>query len=75
MLHVNHETFEEIMERTTPFVKLISETKAFNSSGGHMALKTRLAVSLHWLAGTSYLDLCFAWSVAFSTFYHPNCVL
>jgi len=32
-------------------------------------------VTLRWLAGGSYLYLCFAWGVAPSTFYHINGVL
>ena len=35
----------------------------------------RLAVTLRWLAGALYLDLCFAWGIATSTFYHPEGVL
>ncbi len=61
MFRVDRETFDEVMERITPFVKVPNEVKAFNSSGGPITLKTRLAVSLRWLAGGSYLDLCFAW--------------
>jgi hypothetical protein len=34
--------------------------KAFNSSSGPISLRTKLAVSLRWLAGGSYLDLYFA---------------
>jgi DDE superfamily endonuclease len=75
MFRVDRETFDEVMERITPFVKVPNEVKAFNSSGGPITLKTRLAVSLRWLAGGSYLDLCFAWGIAFSTFYHPTGVL
>ena len=75
MFRVDHKTFDEVMERITPFVKVPNEVKAFNSSGGPITLKTRLAVSLCWLAGGSYLDLCFAWDIAFSTFYHPTGVL
>ncbi len=49
--------------------------KACNSSGAPIVLVTRWAVTLRWLAGGSYLDLCFAWGVATSTFYHPDGVL
>ncbi len=44
-------------------------TKAINSSGAVVPLKTRLAVTLRWLAGGSYLDLCFAWGLGVLTFY------
>ncbi len=32
-------------------------------------------MSLRWLAGGSYLDLCFAWGVGVATFYADNGVL
>ncbi len=75
MFHVDRATFDEILETISPFVKTPNEVKAYNSSGGPIVLKTRLAITLRWLAGASYLDLCFAWGVAFSTFYHPTGVL
>lgn len=75
MFHIDCEMFDAILISITPFVKVPNETKAFNSSGGSIPLKTKLAVTLRWLAGGSYLDLCFAWGVAFSTFFHPNGVL
>jgi hypothetical protein len=75
MFRIDRETFDAILICITPFVKVPNETKAFNSSGGSIPLKTKLAVTLRWLAGGSYLDLCFAWGVAFSTFFHPNGVL
>jgi hypothetical protein len=52
-----------------------SEENVDNSSGQPVVLKTRLAVSLWWLAGGSYLDLCFAWGMVVSTFYAENGVL
>jgi hypothetical protein len=36
---------------------------------------TRLAVTLRWLAGGSYIDLCFAWGVSVASFYGENGVL
>jgi hypothetical protein len=29
-------------------------------------------VMLRWLAGGSYLDLCFAWGIGFSKFHHNH---
>jgi hypothetical protein len=34
-----------------------------------------MAVTLRWLAGASYLDLCFSFGIVSATFYHPNGVL
>jgi hypothetical protein len=46
----------------------LNVTKAINSSCAVVPLKTRLAVTLRWLAGGSYLDLCFAWGLGVLTF-------
>ena len=50
----------------------VNVSKAVNSSGHSVTLKTRLAVSLRWLAGGSYLDLCFAWGLGILTFYDTD---
>jgi hypothetical protein len=63
------------MEMITPFMKTKNLGKAHNSSGAPVLLKTRLAVTLRWLAGASYLDLCFGFGIANSTFYHADGVL
>jgi len=75
MFRIDCEMSDAILISITPFVKVPNETKAFDSSGGSVQLKTKLAVTLCWLAGGSDLDLYFAWGVAFSTFFHPNGVL
>lgn len=75
MFRVDRATFGEIMERITPFIQAKNLRKACNSSGAPILLKTRLAVTLRWLAGASYLDLCFAFGISSSTFYHSDGIL
>lgn len=75
MFRVDRCTFDEVLGRIAPHMRCRNEAKAENSSGAPIVLKTRLAVTLRWLAGASYLDLCFAWGVATSTFYHADGVL
>jgi hypothetical protein len=75
MFRINHATFLEVLDKITPFMVVKNDTKARNSSGSPIALKSRLAVTLRWLAGSSYLDLCFSFGVAPATFYHPTGVL
>jgi hypothetical protein len=75
MFRVDRETFGELMESTASFMKDRNAMKAANSSGSPITLKARLAVTLRWLAGASYLDLCFSFGIAPSTFYHPNGML
>jgi hypothetical protein len=60
MFRMDRETFSEVVEKIKPFMQAKNLAKACNSSGAPVVLKTRLAVMLRWLAGTSYLDLCFA---------------
>jgi len=71
---VDRDTFSFILTKIEPYFN-VNEVKAANSSGEPISLKTRLAVSLRWLAGGSYLDLCFAWGVGVATFYADNGVL
>jgi len=75
MFRLDRLTFEDLLDRISSHVKLLNEVKVHNSSGRSISLKNKLAVTIRWLAGGSYLDLCFAWGVAFSTFYHPEGVL
>jgi hypothetical protein len=53
--------------------------KARNAVGrglaGEITVRTRLAVTLRWLAGGHYVDLCFAWGVGKSTFFSERGVL
>ena len=75
MFRVDRLTFEEIVGKITPFLRLRNSTKARNSSGSEISITTRLAVTLRWLAGASYLDLCFAWGISSSSFYSRRGVL
>lgn len=49
--------------------------KAKCSSGSPIKTVTRLAEALRWLAGSSYIDLCFAWGVFVASFYGEHGVL
>jgi hypothetical protein len=75
MFRVDRYTFDEILEKISPFLDEKNDQKAINSSGSPVTNKTRLAVTLRWLAGGSYVDLCFAWGVGVSTFYGERGVI
>jgi hypothetical protein len=75
MFRVDRKTFLEVLDNISPFMVAKNATKARNNSGSPISLMSRLAVTLRWLAGASYLDLCFSFGVAPSTFYHHNGVL
>jgi hypothetical protein len=71
MFHVDRDTFNFILNKLESFFPL-NVTKAVNSSGAAVPLKTRLAVTLQWLEGGSCLDLCFVWGLGISTFYDSD---
>ena len=75
MFRVDRSTFDEIVVLISPFLRQQDERKARNSSGSPISLRTRLAVTLRWLAGASHWDLCFAWGLSSSSFYSPSSVL
>lgn len=49
--------------------------QAENSSGSVITTKTALAVTLRWLAGASYIDLCFTWGISMGSFYTDGGIL
>ncbi len=70
MFRMDRATFDELLEIISPHLTCHDSIKAANSSGSCILPKTRLAVSICWLAGASHIDLCFAWGIiAHSTFF------
>lgn len=67
--------FDVLLTKISPRFSDRDVTRAMNSSGSPIPVRTRLAVTLRWLAGGSYLDLCFAWGIAVSMFYHMDGIL
>ena len=53
----------------------IGERAAENSSGSFVSVRTRLAIALRFLAGGSYLDICFAFGIARGSFYVKDGIL
>ena len=74
MFRVDRSTFNELSELVDPIVKR-NELKSIQSSGSCIPTDTRLAVTLRWLAGGSYLDLCFAWGISIACFFSDRGVL
>jgi hypothetical protein len=75
MFRFNRVVFDMLLNKIAPYFANVNITRATNSSGSPIPLTTRLGVMLRWLAGSSYLDLCFAWGISTSTFYQENDVL
>ena len=63
-----------MVQNIDPMLKK-NDQKAAASSGSPINTITRLAVTLRWLAGASYIDLCFAWGLSKAVFYSERGVL
>lgn len=74
MFRVTRARFDWLVSELTPLLQR-DEKKAVAATGSSISVGTRIAVSLRWLAGGSYLDLCFGWGIGHSTFYSCNGVL
>lgn len=61
--------FSELLSLIEPFMHDADEVMAKRSSGTAISKRTKLYATLRYLAGGSYLDICFAWGLAKSTFY------
>jgi hypothetical protein len=75
MFRVDRLTFDGIVGKIAAFMKDRCEKKAQNTSGSVISIRTRLAVTLRWLVGASYLDLCFSWGISTSSFFSRRGVL
>jgi hypothetical protein len=60
IFRVDRAVFDMLIASISPYFRNLNVTRARNSSGSPISITTRLAVTLQWLAGGSYLDLCFA---------------
>ena len=72
MFRMTRGGFEELLALTSPFMHDTAENFAKYSSGSSVTKRTKLYVTLRWLAGGSHLDICFAWGIAESTFYSTD---
>lgn len=74
MFRLDCASFDELVEILDPVLKK-NEDFAIRSSGSPIRTETRLAVTLRWLSGGSYIDICFAWGISKSSFYSDHGVL
>jgi hypothetical protein len=72
MFRLDRATFDAHVILLKDHMRPRNEQKAINSSGSAISFKTRLAVSLRWLAGGSYLDICFAFAISYTSFYEKD---
>ena len=74
MFRIKREWFNLLLEAITPAI-LRNEDKARNSSGSVISPKTKLAVTLRWLAGGHYRDLMFSFGVSKAAIYSTSGIL
>ena len=74
MFRMDVTSFDELVELLDPVLRK-NEKYSVISSGSVISTATRLAVTLRWLAGGSYIDLCFAWGISKTSFYSHRGVL
>lgn len=72
MFRLDRETFQSLLDLLDAHMEKKNEQKAINSSGSSISITTKLAMTLRWLAGGSYLDICFAFSVSVASFYSKD---
>jgi DDE superfamily endonuclease len=75
MFRMDREGFNSLLRRIRGRMRNRNELQAIRSSGSWVTKKTRLACTLRWLAGGSYVDICFAFAVGNSTFYKADGIL
>jgi hypothetical protein len=74
MFRVTREGFNELLLKVQPLLER-NKQKGINSSGRYIPASIKLAATLRWLAGGSYLDICTIFGLAKKSFYNDNYVL
>ena len=74
MFRLSRHAFNTLLEKVQDLLEG-DEVHACYSSGSPITPKTKLAVALRWLAGGSYLDICFEFGIGYGTFYQDGGVL
>lgn len=72
MFRMSRSAFEKLHDEIGPLMNDTDEEMARRSSGTPISKKTKLYVTLRWLAGGSYHDLCFGWGISKAAFYSTD---
>jgi hypothetical protein len=72
LFRMSRNGFNSLLTDIGPFLLTPNEQQAKNGSATSISAKTRLAVTLRWLAGGSYLDICFSYGVGVGTFFQAD---
>jgi hypothetical protein len=74
MFRLSRNAFHDLEKLIEPIIQKNSQ-KEINCSGSAIPVRTRLAVTLRWLAGGQQIDLCFGWGISKTVFYSERGVL
>ena len=72
MFRMNRTGFAKLLELVSPFMHDTNQHMAEISSGSVISKSTKLYVTLRFLAGGSFHDLCFAWGIHKSTLFSTD---
>lgn len=75
MFRLSRQSFNTMLMKVSRRLRVRDEKQAKCSSGSSISNKTRLAVTLRWLAGGSHSDLCFAFGISSTSFFKEDGVL
>lgn len=75
MFRMTRSAFDALLAKVEPFMPIRNERMARVSSGSMISNKTKLCCTLRWLAGGSYIDICWGWGVTQSSFFAEHGVL
>jgi hypothetical protein len=69
MFRLDRVTFDKVLNLLEDHMVKKNAQKAINSSGSVISIKAKFAMTLRWLAGGSYLDICFAFAISSASFF------
>lgn len=77
MFRLNREAFYWLLNKITPLIAPNASQvgNRYHCPDREITPKTRLAATMRWLGGGSYLDICFAFGVSEPSFYKESGVL
>jgi hypothetical protein len=76
MFRLNREAFYFLLHKIEPIIKGQGSLRGASFHSPHeIPVVTKLAVALRWLAGGSYLDICFAFGISSASFFKANGIL
>lgn len=75
MFRISRDGFYKLLLKIRPFLQKKNPKQATNSSGSPISNTTKLAATLRWMAGGSYLDICGLFGLDFPNFFKEKYIL